>query len=202
MICYTTLNRTVAPLVNPITRDEARQHLRMDSDFVADDALLDRRIASATGWLEKVLGRALCEQTWAMVLGGFPGEDPIELPKAPLISVESITYLDTSGASQTLDPATYYVVKDESSASVLRAYAQVWPATLPQSNAVTVTFKCGYPKAGTNPDWDYRVNVPAPIKEAAELLVQGAYDNLAPEDSAALNDAVWNKIGVFRVWRF
>ena len=190
---WTTLNRTIAPVARPITIEEAKGHLKVALDFVDDDALIESYIESATMWAEKFCNRVFCEQTWAMKLPGFPStcsaNGRIELPKPPLRSVTSITYVDAAGAPQTLSGSVYAAQSDDYGAFIELAYSQSWPSTRSQSDAVIVTFLAGYAKTGAGTEGDpynYRANVPGPIKEALKRKVQHSYDNLRPEDADAL----------------
>ena len=204
---YTSLTRTGAPPVSPVSRDQAKQHLRREASWVEDDDLIDGLIAAATAHVEKVSGRSLVEQTWVLKLPAFPcGDDVwarrIELPRPQVLSVTSIGYVDSAGAPQTLSSANYALQGDEYGAWVVETYGNTWPSTREQSDAVTVTYLAGYAKtgAGTAGDpYDYRKPVPAPIRQAILLKVQAMYDNLRPEDMAAVDQQVENLIWPYRV---
>src|SRR3990172_9406936 len=97
-----------APATEPVTRTEAKVHLRIESAVTADDTLIDRLIIVARQLGEAHTGRAFITQTWDLKLDAFPA-GRIRLPKAPLSSISSVTYLDTNGASQTWDSGDYLV---------------------------------------------------------------------------------------------
>jgi hypothetical protein len=61
----------------------------------------------------------------------------------PLISVESIQYLDTSGTLQTLS-ADFYKFVAGFPGRVAPAYGKIWPFTLPQIGSVILSYTCGY----------------------------------------------------------
>lgn len=187
---WTSLRRTSAPPVHPVTRDEAKAHLRVTS--TDDDALIDSYIESATAWAEKFCGRAFVEQSWTATLDAFPGCDSIELPKPPLISVTSVSYRDSADVSQSFSSANYIVTQDEYGAALTLTQNATWPSTYTRPDAVTIVFLTGYQKtgAGTSGDpYNYRGPVPGPIKEAIKRLVQASYDNLKPEDASAVQRA-------------
>lgn len=204
---YTSLTRTVAPPVSPVSREQAKQHLRREASWVEDDDLIDGLIAAATAHVEKVSGRSLVEQTWVLKLDAFPcGDDVwarrIELPRPAVLSVTSVAYVDSAGASQTLSALAYTLQGDEYGACIHEAYGYTWPTTREQPDAVTVTYLAGYAKtgAGTAGDpYDYRKPVPAPIRQAILLKVQALYDNLRPEDMAAVDQQVDNLVWPYRL---
>lgn len=121
----------------------------------------------------------------------FPGFLPtntgiLELPRYPLQSITSITYLDTDGSSKTLDPSVY-VVTTGSPGRVAPAYGHIWPVTLPQIGAVTVRLVAGY---GDTAD-----KVPLNVRQAILLLVSHLYLNRG-ETPAELPPAVEALMGI------
>lgn len=148
---------------SPVSLAEAKLHLRIDG--TDDDANVTSLISRATDYAEKQTGRAMVSQQWRLILDGFPCR-AIRVPLPPLSSVESITYTDTDGATQTLDSADYLVNPFGLVGEVVPAYGKSWPATLAQPMSVKVEFTCGYEDAAS---------VPAAIK-AAILLTIGALD--------------------------
>ena len=94
------LKLVTAATENPVSIDEAKLHLKLD-DETADDSLVNGLIDACVEQAEAFLGRALCSQTWDLVLDGFPA-NRIELSLPPLQSVTSIKYRDTAYAEQTL----------------------------------------------------------------------------------------------------
>jgi len=95
--------------------------------------------------------RALVTQTWDLKLDRFPCWT-IHVPKPTLQSVVSITYVDTNGTTQTLDPARYLVDASSTPARITPVFGGIWPITLYQNNAVTVRFVAGYGLAADVPD--------------------------------------------------
>jgi uncharacterized phiE125 gp8 family phage protein len=161
------LERLTPPAETPVTLAEAKAQLRVLSSD--EDTLIGSLIQVATALLDGrngMLGRALVSQAWRMKIDRFPRT--IELPLPPLISVQAITYLDTAGDSQTLDPSLYIVDTGTYVGRVRPAYQAVWP--IPQSIelAVTVDFTCGYGAASA---------VPMTIKQAMLLLINHWFFN-------------------------
>lgn len=143
-----TLKLITAPTSEPVTTDEAKLWLRLDSDAEID--IVDRLLKSARQMLDGAdgyLGRCLTEQTWAMTLGRFPYCRSIRIPLPPLISITSVKYLDALGAEQTFDPASYRISSDDWSGDLILNSGASWPSSTlcgPGNDAVTVTFVAGY----------------------------------------------------------
>lgn len=75
------------------------------------------------------------------------------LPYPPLISVDSIAYVDENGAAQTMALPDAIQIDDVSiPARLAPAYGTTWPTTRRQQNAVSVTFTCGYADAAHVPE--------------------------------------------------
>lgn len=159
-----TLVLVTAPTVPILTAAEARARLGIGSDV--SDAVLDAHIKAATqvidggdGWL----GRALLQQVWKLTLDEFPNRyryDRIRIPLPPLISIDSINFIDTAGVEQSLDPGAYRKLAGEPATI---EPVNCWPRTKCQGDAVSITFTCGY---GTTAD-----KVPEPVRNAVALGV-------------------------------
>jgi hypothetical protein len=67
----------------------------------------------------------------------------IYLPFAPTMLVESIAYVDTAGAPQTL-ATDQYQIDLSTPACLTPAFGTVWPETRMQKGAVTIKFSAGY----------------------------------------------------------
>lgn len=158
------------PYAEPISVDEMKIHLRLESTFTDDDALVTSLIKTAREYVETFTQRQLVAATWKLYLNQFPqvcswwnwesgnnysgryrrwlddpyGVDAIRLGHAPLMGVTSIAYVDTDGATQTLATSVYTVDKNTEPARIVLAYGQSWPSTRPQMNAVTVTYIAGF----------------------------------------------------------
>lgn len=161
------LSLVTGPTLEPVTLAEAKAHCRIDTDDA--DGLLAGYLLAARQYVEKVTGRALMSQRWALTLDRcWPrvssGCRRIVVPMPPLASVFSITYVDTAGVVQTLAANQYTVTKREIFGFIEQAYGVTWPTVRDQTSAITVTFDCGY---GSNPG-----SVPEPIRAAIQLHVE------------------------------
>ena len=158
------LLKTGQPATEPVTLVEVKAHLRVD--FGDDDGLIDSLIQAARELAEVWTWRTFVNTTYTLKLDDFQNE--MVLPRPPLGSVTSITYLDTDGNSQTLATSVYDVDTDSEPGRVTLTLNQTWPITQDVIHAVTITFVAGYGAAS---------NVPETIKSAIKLLVGGMYEH-------------------------
>lgn len=180
------LKLVTAPSEEPLTRSEAKLHLRLDTNETSpavahsDDTIVDALIVAARKWAESYQGRAYITQTWDLYLDSFPDENCVKIPLPPLQSVQSIIYKDSAGVAQTvsfLDPSgtaqletTDYLV-DISSAwagKLYLKYGKSWPSTYAEAQAVIIRFICGYGAAE---------EVPEDVKTAMLMKISDLYEN-------------------------
>ncbi len=169
------LTQTSAPAVEPLSTAEAKKHLKVE--FADEDTLIDSLIVAARIMAEAYTVRQLITATYTLTLRDFPGGfGKIDLSPTPLGSVSSITYLDTSGTSQTLATSVYEAVTDDVSAKVVLKPSQVWPSVQSgKYETVTVTFTAGYGAAGSN--------VPESARTGMLLLIGDFYHNRGDENN-------------------
>lgn len=157
--------RVTDAATEPLSLDEAKLHLRVDSSD--EDAYITALIKVARLECENKTQRALITQTWETTLERFT--DCIELRFPPLISVSSVKYLDEAEVEQTLDAAAYRVDSYAEPAHVIRAYGQEWPPVLPgHPSAVRVRYTAGYGDA---------TQVPVALKQWMLLHIGHWYAN-------------------------
>jgi uncharacterized phiE125 gp8 family phage protein len=96
------LTTITGPASEPVTLAVAKAHLRIDHDD--ENALIEDWIKSARELAEAHTGRRFVTQQVRVTLGAFPcdPDDIIRLPVGPVASVDSLTYTDEAGATQTL----------------------------------------------------------------------------------------------------
>ncbi len=157
------------PALEPVSLAEAKTHCRIDGSD--DDDYLAGLITAARVYLEEVMRRAFLTQTWRASLDAWPDDSEITLPRAPLQSVISIVYKDSSGAQTTLAETDDYLVDTDSEPGrIVPAVNKNWPETaLYPINPIQITYIAGY---GDAPE-----NVPATIRQAIRLLVGHWYEN-------------------------
>jgi uncharacterized phiE125 gp8 family phage protein len=147
-----SLSIVTPPVAEPVSLDEVKLYIRRNGDDGTEDSLIAGLNVAARDYAETFTRRAIPQQTWDDKRSGFPCDNgPIWIPKAPCISVTSITYIDTNGDSQTLSPSLYTTDLPTGPKArmgcIVPAYGQAWPQTRDVPNAMTVRFVAGY--AGT-----------------------------------------------------
>jgi len=140
-----------------------------------EDTFITGLIKVAREYCENYQHRALATQTWDLVLDDFPDEDFIELPKAPLQSVTSITYIDSAGTTATMTASlSGYFVDTNEPGKVCLSYGITWPSFTPYPyGAVKVRFVCGH--TGVTPDV-----ISESTKIAMLMLINHMYENRLP----------------------
>jgi len=193
-----TLSLVTAPGIEPISLQEAKDHLRVT--HAVEDALIDQLIVAARqhidgrdGWL----GRQLITAIWDLTLDRFPAADYISLPLPPVQSITSITYIDDNGTQQTLSSAKYVLSAGKHwRPRADLAYDEIWPTTRDQPGAVTVRIVCGY---GSNP-----ADVPASITAALKIMIGDLYENrqsvVIGQSVAEIPRAADALLAPYRVW--
>jgi uncharacterized phiE125 gp8 family phage protein len=169
------------PSSEPISLEEAKLHLRVDTDDTSEDALLYGYIAAARRHCEGFLGRALITQTWDFYLDSFPRAGYIELPFPPLQSVTTLKYKDAAGALQTWAATNYVVDTVGEPGRVSLAYGISWPSTYDEIQAVQIRFVCGYGNAGS---------VPPNMKNAILLKISDLYENRGDAERAFVTNTL------------
>jgi uncharacterized phiE125 gp8 family phage protein len=162
------LTLVTAPEAEPwaTTDAELRSHLRLD-DSTGDDAYLATLIKSARLQIERLTGLSLVNQTLKATWDRLPTRggatrSEIELPRAPLVSISSITYLDSAGATQTLS-ASAYAAKDVGVAATFGRVAlnpdYDWPDLGDYRGALSITFVAGFGPTAEDIPSDLRLAV-------------------------------------------
>lgn len=187
-----------APTLEPVTRTEAKANARVDT--TDDDTWFDAAIAAARQAAEGYMQAVCMQRTLELTLDAWPSDADVNLEVPPAwnkthtvaapISVTSVSYVDTAGATQTLASNLYTL--DESRWPgwwLLPAYDTNWPDTRDQANAVTVRYVVGY---------DSQAKVPADIK--AFILAHVAHFYGPGREGAVLPQAVWGNLDGYRLW--
>lgn len=92
----------------------------------------------------------------------------IYLDHCPIQTVDSISYVDTAGVTQTLSSSLYVLDNVSEPSRIVPAYGSTWPGTLNQINSVTVNYTCGYGAAAA---------VPQGIKNWMLMRIAAMYEN-------------------------
>jgi uncharacterized phiE125 gp8 family phage protein len=181
---------TVEPSVEPVTLAEAKTHLGVTvSD---DDDMIEELIVAAREFAEGYTGRKLIEQTIQFTLPEFPAGGVIYIPASPVISVESVGYVDSDGDDQTLSADTYEVRALELPPKISLLGGESWPSTDSDTmEAVTITAKVGYGSSAGD--------VPKRIKTAMKLLLTKLYD-MESSEGRYLDDSIGVLLRKHKAW--
>lgn len=162
------LRRILDPIAEPVSLADMKLHLRVDSDY--EDDMINTLISTTRERAEDLTGRCLFYQQWVFSMDQFPrwyGDGSgstyfgqhhhprhhsmfrddnlaIILPRGPVLSVDSITWRDSSGTVNTLDPSLYNVDLLSEPARIRPVYNGSWPFGIFDTNSVTINFTCGY----------------------------------------------------------
>lgn len=153
----------------PISLAEAKAYLKVDHSD--EDAVIQSMIEAVTDRTENYLGRALINTQFQWKLDCFPYGETLYVPKPPLVSIDSITYLASSDGGTTSWGSTYYNVDTFSLPGRLEpAYDEVWPTNVrTQNNAVTIKFTAGYGSVSTD--------VPESLRLGMKFMLGHVYEN-------------------------
>lgn len=137
------LELDTAATVGPLTVADCKRHANVDGTL--DDDVIQTYLTAAVEYYQETADRQLINATFKLYLERF--FDLMKLPRPPLSSVTSVSYLDTNGVEQTLSADVY----EASSASqnihgeVRRTFGQSWPAVrVGQKDSVTIEYVAGY----------------------------------------------------------
>lgn len=184
------------PSEEPLSLAEAKAHLRVDIDD--DNADVALKLSAAREHCEGWTSRAFITTGFRLTLDRFPCRwipgtpwvslervnpgtiDTIKIPRADLIEVSSITYVDLAGDVVTLDPSRY-IVETGAPGRILPAWNRTWPTSRTQPGAVTIDFTAGYGDAASD--------VPALVKQAIALLLGDFYRTREASTPVALSEA-------------
>ena len=129
----------------------------------------DRSVASS-----KVPSRRL---RYRRFVGSWPAGHAVDLPLRPIQSIAAVRLYDESGATTTLDPATWLLDGAAPHPRLVRVGTLVWPKPGRIANGIEIAFTAGYGNAAAD--------VPAPIRQAILLLVAHWFEHRSPLEHGA-----------------
>lgn len=192
-----SLTVSTATVGQPVTLDEAKEHL--DIDYTEHDTLITTFIAAATEEVERTINRDLMQRSYQWKIAAWPF--PFYLPRGPVISIDSITYTDPDEVSATV-ATTVYGLRTTEPAEIYIKDGQTLPSVLNQADVITVTFTTGYAGSGDSPI--DRSAIPDALRSAIMLRVFDLYQNRGGQITGTMvtqNETVWRLLQPYRTWQ-
>ena len=154
----------VPPALEPLTMDTVREQRRLTSRSL--DARLEAWRRAARQQFEEETGLQLITATRHFTMERFPIQPAISVGRAPVQTILSVSYLDSTGALQVMDSAQYEQFPQtefpEDSLPTLQAYGPYatpggvqlvngasWPTSADRAGAVRIVYQAGF---GDTPD--------------------------------------------------
>ena len=188
---------TVDPALEPITVDEAMDHLRVTDN--SERTYIGSLVAAARMIYEEQTRRALVTQTRTMSFNCFPAGVAIDMPGTPLQSITSVAYTDTGGDAQTFTSADYSADTVSTPGRLLLGMNKSWPSDVGDvEHAIVITYVCGFGLPAAVPDTH---------KQAIRLLTGHWFENreaivtgtIATDLPHSLKSLIWiNKVPTLR----
>ncbi len=172
------------PAIEPVTSVQLIAQLRLPSDTAESLTLY---IEAARRHCEGFHNRAYITQTWELQLPAFPISG-VTIPHAPLQSVSSVKYLDTSGVLQTLAASVYDVDAVSDPGRLALAYAQVWPSTYEHMAAVRIRYVAGYGAVAADVPANFRQAI---LMKAVDLYEHRGDETADSDVTAAIERLLW-----------
>ena len=155
--------------IEPVTLSEALTQCRADAG-IEDNWFMDK-IKAGRIKAEEYQRRSYISQEWELSFDSFPSGE-ILLPRSPVISVESVKYIDSENTEHEISLQDLIIDTDNQPARILTL--NNWPTvTLRKINSVKIRYVAGYGETGDS--------VPETVKDAILLYVSHHWNNRAGE---------------------
>lgn len=159
-----------APLLEPVTMEDARKACAIDAGG-SQDKLLETYRSAARRYFEWRTGRTVHATTYEWTLSAFPACS-FPLPRAtPLLTIDAFTYKDSTGVVTDVPAADYIADTDSIPGRVVLAYGSSWPSfTAYPSNPIRIRYTAGL---ASSPVQEADSDIRLPIL----LLAAAMYEN-------------------------
>jgi len=157
----------------------------------SDDTYLSSLITTVRKQTELLLNRALITQTLDIYFDDFPGEDGLEIPRAPLATVTSLKYTDVDDTETTFSSSYYYTDTVSEPGRIVLKDGYDWPTdSLRPYWPVVARVVCGYGASG--------LCVPEPIRQFILVNIANLYVNREADATQLICPGL---ITEYRLWR-
>ena len=186
------------PTEEPVTLDEVKLHLRIDT--ADEDEYLVTLIKAARQATEEYLGRALLEQTWDLVIDGeLP--DIVTLKPAPLISVVGVYAAGLDGVEQTVGPTEYTVdYWANGPGRIFKTDLFITRSIRPYAS-YRISFKAGYFHLVNWLPVSSITDIPEAIRLGLLALITRYYEDRQGETRPLIPDGIRQVLAAYRVYR-
>lgn len=157
------------PAIEPVSLAEVKEHLRVDGP--EEEPLIVALITTARLTIEHLAGLALISQRWAVLLDSWPETPAIELPVAPVASIDALRVYDEAGGASLIAADQYFADLASRPARLVRSDVSAWPAPGRVANGIEIELTAGF---GALP-----VDVPETLRWAVLMLVGHWFENRA-----------------------
>jgi len=181
------LNTTIstAPSFEPISTSVSKLHCRvyhsLDDATFGTGSVGSGLITTARLMIENEIRGPIPNTGFTTVFDSWPAAREIVLPRSPLVSVTSVTYVNTASVTTTLSASTDYIVKSYNGMGriLLRDTAN-WPSDLHNGGegVITVVYTAGYGASAAL--------VPEALKHAILLQIATLYEFRASMSPVAI----------------
>ena len=182
---------TSGPASEPVTVAEAKAHMRIDG--TVEDVLIASLIVTSRLHVESALDLALINQSWTLILDRWPAGAEVEIPLAPLQSVNAVKVKNPAGVASVVSPTSYLVdLASKPPRLVWNNAARPDPGV--PAGGIEIEFAAGFGASAAT--------VPAPLKHAVLMLTSHWFEhrdaNEIGSSAARIPDAVSDLIQPFR----
>ena len=144
------LTKVTDPTTLPLALNDLKDHLRIERDELDYDDDLTLLIWTARDFIESDCHVTLINTQYTAIWDDWPS-DRLCIPNWPIVTVDSIAYVDTGGDTQTWSSSLYRTSLVQVPATIIPAITEDWPDLEADAiDAVTLTFTAGYGTAATD----------------------------------------------------
>ena len=161
-IYYFPISHTAPEIISTA---KAKEHLKIEADFVADDNLIDDYVQAAIGAAENYIGASINEAKFEVHSAEFI--DFYEFKVSPVQLISAVVYIDEDDQVQTLEAEKYELLPVDGYTSKIRYISELPEVIADSSKAVQIALTTGYAVG----------KVPQAIQSAILLTLTDLYEN-------------------------
>ena len=135
---------SAAGLVEPITLEEAKKHLKLEGVLDDEDDQIQRMIVASRRLAEGKTNRTITQREIVATFDDWGCK--MRLAKPPFIEIRSVEYIDSNGESQLMGVESYYALDGSEPAELAFIGGAPLPALAARRGAIKVRYIAGYPE--------------------------------------------------------